>query len=147
MRHHGYQNYFDNEVLAASPSKLIQLLYEAALASIATARRSLRRGEIPPRVRAINKTIRILTELSGCLNHKMGGDISRRLGVLYSYVVRLLIEANSKQSEDPLAEAERLLATITEAWKTLEPTPQALDLPSPDIFMPDVHGQSRASAP
>ncbi len=31
MRSHGYQNYFDNEILAASPVKLAECPYSAAL--------------------------------------------------------------------------------------------------------------------
>ena len=35
--------------------------------------------------------------------------------------VRLLIEANTKQTESPLAEAESLLSTLAEAWKACTP--------------------------
>ena len=61
--------------------------------------RSRRRGaysawDIRARVRAINKALRIVTELSGCLNHEAGGSLSRNLAGLYGYVMRLLIEAN-----------------------------------------------------
>ena len=70
MRNHGYQNYFDDEVLAASPLKLIQLLYGAALDSIAAARRHVRQKNISARTRSINKAIGLVSELSGCLNHE-----------------------------------------------------------------------------
>lgn len=121
MRNHGYQSYFDNEVLAASPLKLIQLLYAAALDSVAAARRHLQRGNILARVRAINKALRIVAELSRCLNHEVGGDLSRSLAGLYAYVTRRLIEANATQKEEPLADVERLLATLDEAWKACMP--------------------------
>jgi flagellar protein FliS len=116
MRNHGYQNYFDNEVLAASPLKLIQMLYAAALDSITAARRHIRHKDICARTRAINKAIGIVSELSGCLNREAGGDLSRNLAGLYGYVVRLLIQANLNQSEAPLIEAEGLLSTLAEAW-------------------------------
>ncbi len=121
MRNNGYQNYFDNEVLAASPLKLIQMLYSAALDSIAAARRHLRQKDIRARTRSINKAIGIVTELSQCLNHEPGGDLSRNLAGLYGYILRLLIEANLKQIEAPLAEAEGLLSTLAEAWKACTP--------------------------
>ena len=121
MRNHGYQSYFDNEVLAASPLKLIQMLYGAVLDSIAAARRHIQNKDIPARTRAINKAIGIVTELSQCLDHETGGDLSRKLAGLYGYVVRLLIEANIEQSEAPLAESERLLGTLAEAWQACAP--------------------------
>ena len=70
--------------------KLIQILYGAALDSVAAARRHLRSKDIRARTRAINKAIGIVTELSHCLNHEAGGDLSRNLAGLYGYIVRLL---------------------------------------------------------
>jgi flagellar secretion chaperone FliS len=121
MRTHGYQKYFDNEVLAASPLKLIQTLYGSTLDSIAAARRHVRRGEIRDRTCAINKAIGTVTELSRCLNYEAGGILSRNLAGLYGYVLRLLIEANIRQIEAPLAEAEALLSTLAEAWTGCTP--------------------------
>ena len=116
MRNHGYQNYFDNEVLAASPLKLIQMLYGAALDSLRRRASHLRRKDIRARTRAINKAIGIVSELYRCLNHEAGGALSRKLAGLYEYIVRLLIKANLQQIEAPLAEAEGLLSTLAEAW-------------------------------
>lgn len=146
MCNHGYQSYFDNEVLAASPLKLIQLLYAAALDSIAAARCHLHRGDIRARTRAINKALRIVTELSRCLNHEVGGDLSRSLADLYAYVIRRLIEADATQKEAPLADAERLMSTLDEAWRactlgTREPEYCATDL------IPDTYVASDPAAP
>jgi flagellar secretion chaperone FliS len=121
MHNHGYQSYFDNEVLAATPLQLIQMLYGAALDSIAAARRHLRLGDIRARSRAISKALRIVTELSACLRREPGGELSRNLAGVYGYVLRLLIEANIKQIESPLTEAEGLLSTLAEAWKLCTP--------------------------
>lgn len=146
MRNHGYQSYFDNEVLAASPLKLIQLLYAAALDSTAAARRYLRRGDIVARVRAVNKTLRIVLELSRCLNHEAGGDLSRSLGDIYAYVIRRLIEANATQKEAPLADAERLLATLAEAWQACSPGVRDSEYPTTDLI-PDTYIASDTAAP
>jgi flagellar secretion chaperone FliS len=146
MRNHGYQSYFDNEVLAASPLKLVQLLYAAALDSIAAARRHLHRGDIQARVRAINKTLRIVAELSRCLNHEMGGDLSRSLAGLYTYVIRRLIEANAAQKEAPLADAERLLSMLEEAWRSCAPGVREPECSATDLI-PDTYVLSDTAAP
>lgn len=138
MRKHGYQTYFDNEVLSASPMKLVQMLYDAALDAIAAARRYLRQGDIRARSRAIVRAMRITTELSRCLNHEAGGDLSRNLAGLYQYILRLLIAANTQQIEAPLAEAQQLLSTLAEAWKGCTVTPEE-HFPSGD---PAVHHAS-----
>lgn len=117
MRTKAYQNnYLEQQVLSANPLKLVELLYRGALDSIASARRYLSLGDIRARSGAINSAMKILTELARSLNHEAGGEVSRNLADLYAYMQRLLIEANTKQVDPPLAEAERLLTTLLDAW-------------------------------
>jgi flagellar secretion chaperone FliS len=141
MRTHGYQNYLDQEVLSASPLKLIQLLYGGALESVAAARRFLRQRDIRARARAINKAIGILNELSRSLNYEADLQLSRNLAGLYRYIVRLLIEANLKQMEGPLAEAETLLSTLAEAWKACTPPSPERGLIHADPYFTDAFVQ------
>jgi flagellar protein FliS len=121
-----YPTYIDEEVLTATPLKFVQLLYRGALDSIASARRYLRLGDIRARSLAIGKAMAIVTELSLSLNQQAGGELSKNLALLYGYVELLLIKANSKQIDPPLAEAERLLGTLAEAWEACAP-PAAAD--------------------
>ena len=122
-----YPTYVDEEVLNATPLKFVELLYRGALDSIAAARRYLRLGDIRARSLAISKAMRIVTELSLALDHEAGGELSKNLARLYHYVETLLIKANSEQCDPPLAEAERLLSTLLEAWEICaqEPAPPA----------------------
>src|SRR5437667_10727661 len=97
MRTKPYQNYLDEEVMAANPLQLVRLLYRGALDSIAAARRHLRLGEIRARSSAINKTMAIVIELSRSLDRQTSGDLSHNLAELYAYVQSLLIEGNARQ--------------------------------------------------
>jgi flagellar secretion chaperone FliS len=112
-----YPTYLDEEVLNATPLRFVLLLYRAALESIASARRYIRLGDIRSRSLAITKAMRIVTELTLSLDKKVGGELSKNLAELYNYMQSLLIKANFEQSEAPLAEAERLLGTLAEAWE------------------------------
>ncbi len=103
------------------------MLYAAALDSVASARRCVRAGDIRARSRAITKAMRIVTELSRCLNREAGGELSQNLANVYGYVLRLLIEGNVKQSEKPLAEAEGLLSTLADAWAVCVPQQPDVD--------------------
>jgi len=118
MLKQAYQEHQDEDVLAATPLNFVVLLYRGALDSIGSARRYLRLGDIRARSRAITKAMLIVTELSLSLNHNEGGELSRNLGELYAYIETLLIKANFEQRDLPLAEAEGLLGTLAEAWKT-----------------------------
>ena len=127
MRTNAYQSYFENEILSADPVKLVQLLYRGALDAIGCARGYLKSGDIQARSKALTKAIDILAELVHSLDHTRGGELSQNLGRVYDYTQRLLIESNSRQIDAPLAEAERLLSTLLEAWLHCAPAAQAED--------------------
>jgi len=116
MANPAYENYLRDEVLNADPIKLVIIMYRAAMEAVGMARKHLAGGSIHQRSRQIIKAFEILGELRSSLNHEAGGEISGRLGGLYVYMQRLLLEANCKQMDPPLAEVEKLLATLLEGW-------------------------------
>lgn len=117
MRHYVNNSYQEAEVLSADPLQLVRLLYRSALDEIVRARGCLATRDIPGRTRAVNKAIRIVVELAMSLNHERGGEISRSLVELYDYIQRLLIDANCRQADEPLAEAQAIMSTLQEAWE------------------------------
>lgn len=109
--------YLENSILSAGPVELVQILYQSALEAVEDARRYLKQGEIRARSKQINKACAILAELIVSLDHSAGGDLSRTLSDLCDYMQRRLLEANFHQSEPPLAEVSKLLATLLEGWR------------------------------
>jgi flagellar protein FliS len=119
-----YEDYLDSEVLTAGPIKLVQLLYRGALDAITGAREALAAGDIPTRSRLITKASDILNELALSLNHSVQPELCRNLVELYDYMLRRLIEANTKQIEGPLIEVARLLEDVLSAWQQVGETEQ-----------------------
>jgi len=117
--------YLENRVLSADPLELIRMLYQAALDSVASARRHLAAGDIPARSRSIGRALAIVGELEGALDHSAGGPIARTLADLYRYIRQRLTEANLRQKDAPLAESESLLETLFEGWRQVQPAPAA----------------------
>jgi len=74
--------------------KLVRMLYQAASAAVREARRHLASGAIAERARSITKAGEVLTELTGSLDHRCGGEISARLSELYGYMNSRLTEAH-----------------------------------------------------
>jgi len=126
-----YDHYLTNEIFSADPVKLVTILYRAAIDSIASAREHLRAGAIRERSRQISKAWRIVHELQHSLNHEQGAELSGSLAALYAYVQRRLLEANSTQTDVPLAEAHELLSTLLEGWVTLCATPKPAESTEP----------------
>jgi flagellar protein FliS len=120
MRSNAYQNYLENEVLTAEPLKLVVLLYQGALDSIAAARLQSEAGNLLERRKLIGKAQAIVWELNRTLDMNRGGDLSAQLSRLYGYICGRLGEARLNLSDQPLAEAERLLSTLLEAWQQCE---------------------------
>jgi flagellar protein FliS len=83
---------------------------------VGAASRHLQQRNIRERSRSIMKAWSIVNELLHSLDHTAGGDLSRNLARLYTYIQTRLLEANVKQLEPPLAEVEKLLSTLLEGW-------------------------------
>lgn len=111
-----YGSSVEAKVLSATPLELVEMLVNAAVSAVVDARRHLAAGRIPERARAATKTVEILAELSRSLDHTKGGDLSARLAGLYDYIARQVLDANFRQSDQGLAEAESLLRTLHEGW-------------------------------
>jgi flagellar protein FliS len=116
MRSNAHQNYLENEVLTAEPLKLVVLLYQGALDSIAAARWAREAGNRPAYSKSVSKALAIVWELNRSLDMNAGGDVSAQLARLYSYIRNRLLDANRS-----FAETERLLSTLLEAWRQCEP--------------------------
>ena len=108
-------------VAAASPQRLIVMLYEGAIKAVLTAQAALARGDLAERGSAISKAISIIDEgLRPALDLEAGGEIAANLMALYEYLVHRLLYANLKGHEPSLGEALRLLSELKGAWEALE---------------------------
>ena len=125
---HPHETYKSQNILAASPLELIEMLYRGALESVQAARCFLASGAIHDRSRQVSKAIAILAELSSALNHEHGGDLSRNLGALYDYLQRSIIDANTRQVDEPLEQAERLLGVLLSGWRHVRAATEASEV-------------------
>jgi flagellar protein FliS len=119
MYENPYASSLETRIFSATPIELVRMLYKAAIEEVQTARQHLKRGETAERGRSVVKTIAILAELNGSLDHNKGGELSTQLAAMYDYLQRTLLDANFRQTDDGLAAVETLLKTLDEAWSTL----------------------------
>lgn len=107
-------------VAAASPHKLISLLFEGAILSVSAAKAHMQRKEIAAKGEAISKAIAIIDEgLKVSLDEKAGGELAQNLKALYEYMCQRLLVANLKNETEPLDEVGCLLADLKEAWEAI----------------------------
>jgi flagellar protein FliS len=117
--------YLENRVMTADPIELVHILYEHTLSMVQDARQYLAAGDISARGKAISRAIAALDELDRSLDRQAGGSISQNLAALYQYMRLQLLTANIQQKDAPLAEVEKLLRTLGEAWSAIRPGAQA----------------------
>jgi flagellar protein FliS len=112
----------DTGVGAASPHRLIEMLFEEFIASCARARGAIRARDIQEKGRAIGRAVRIIEEgLRGGLNMKDGGDLARVLQDLYAYIAVRLTHANLHSDDAAIAECVALVQPIYDAWRAIAP--------------------------
>lgn len=120
------QNSLDAAVSAASPHKLVVLLYEGAIKAISLAKIHMENGATAERGAAISKAIAIIEEgLRLSLDKEKGGELAENLDALYDYMARQLLEANIHNKLEPLDVVLKLLVDIKEAWEGIDPAIQA----------------------
>jgi len=106
-------------VAAASPQRLVVMLYDGALAAIADGRVHLVAGRTAPKGRALGKAIGIIDEgLKAALDPSQGA-IARQLMDLYDYIAQRLLLGNARNDVGLLDEATRLLGELRDAWASL----------------------------
>ena len=113
-------------VAAASPHKLIVMLFEGAMLAISSAIQHMQAGDIEAKGKAISKATAIIEEgLRASLDKRVGGEIALSLDSLYEYMTTRLMIANLKNQPKTLEEVHQLLKGLRDAWVAIDPAKTA----------------------
>lgn len=124
-------------VVAASPHKLIVMLFDGALVAIATALVQMKSGNVAAKGQSISKAITIIDSgLRASLDKKVGGSIALSLDSLYEYMSNRLLIANLKNQPEILEEVQRLLQDLKSAWEQIDPAATAATQPDVPMAKP-----------
>jgi flagellar protein FliS len=133
-RSHGFANAYarvgvETSVHSASSHKLIELLFNGFVDSVALARGAMRANQIEAKGKAIGRAARIVEEgLKAGLNMEAGGRLAEDLDALYAYVALRLTAANLRNDESALDECVRLIGPLRDAWTAIGPQVEAGNL-------------------
>jgi flagellar protein FliS len=132
---HAYANVgMETGVVAASPHKLIVMLFDGALVALSTALNGMRSGNIAEKGKSISKAIMIIDSgLRAALDKKAGGEIAEGLDALYEYMSGRLVTANITNEPAILEEVQRLLIELRDAWNAIADTPAATGVKQPNL--------------
>lgn len=111
--------YQTQQVMTASPAKLIFMLYERAIRALKEAEAAIEAGEIEARWRANNRAIEIVTHMWSTLDMENGGEIAENLDRLFSFITMKLADIDLHNDPAPAQEVIALLEPLRDSWFNL----------------------------
>src|ERR1700691_2724511 len=110
-------------VAGASPSRLVQVMFEHILSNLATAQGCMERikghlplSEVVAKGKAVGKAVRLIGQLNGTLDMERGGQIAENLRALYLYMLDRRTAANVTNDARIVAEVSSLVRKIKSGW-------------------------------
>jgi flagellar protein FliS len=112
--------YTQNSVLSAPPERLVLMLYDGALRFLGQAAMGMREGTVQQANGRLRRAEAIIDELIATLD-PAAGEIAARLGSIYVFCRRTLIEAQLAQDATKVDAVIRLLGELRSAWADICP--------------------------
>ena len=114
------KSYKSQSVQTASPGKLVLMLFDGYLRFTTAAVNSFEETDLTKKNEGINNNLikaqNIVTELQSSLDMSVPGELPGTLYRLYDYVLHQLQQANLQKKPEPIAEADKVIAELREAW-------------------------------
>jgi flagellar protein FliS len=119
-----YQSVRNHGLVAdASPTRLVQVMFEQILAQMAIAQGCMGRIEnnlplieVVAKGKAIGKAVRLIDQLNASLDMERGQQIAENLRALYVYMLARLTLANLNNDAAIVAEVSGLVQKIKTGW-------------------------------
>jgi flagellar protein FliS len=110
-------------VADASPTRLVQIMFEHILSELATAEGCMERiknnlplNDVVAKGKSLGKAIRLINQLNNTLDMERGAQIAENLRALYVYVLERLTLANVTNDARIVTEAALLVRRVKEGW-------------------------------
>lgn len=118
-----YQNYLHQDVMTASPQKLVFMLYDRAIFNLKEVIKAIEAGNIEARHSKNKKAFDIIAHMWQTLDMERGGEVSKNLEQLYSYILRRLPDVDFKNDPEAAREVIGLLTPLRDSWAELANNP------------------------
>lgn len=119
----------ETDVQSASPHRLVAMLFDGVFDAMSQAAAAIQAGNAELKGRSLVRAVRILDEGLRAGLDLSAGQLATDLRELYGYVCMRLTQANVRSDLDAIAECQRLLSPVREAWNAIADTPAAQGMP------------------
>jgi flagellar secretion chaperone FliS len=125
-----YAQYLENQIMTATPGKLLILTYDGAIKFARLALDGIRKYKLDEKSFNIGKVQNILIELMSTLNHDVDQQFAANLDALYTYMFDQLTAANLNDNIQILEEVIQILTDLRAAWMEAEMSARTGKAPS-----------------
>ena len=113
------QTNIESIVHEATPHKLIEMLFKGAKDALSQAVGAIERKDFEAKSKKISKAAEIILNLRSYLDKEKGGEVADNLNELYTYMAKVLIDANRTNDTEKLREVSALLDTVVDGWTSM----------------------------
>ncbi|MFZ2587072.1 MAG: flagellar export chaperone FliS [Alphaproteobacteria bacterium] len=117
------QNYLAQQVNTASPAQQVVMMYDGAIKFCLKAKEAIEAGDIQARHNANKRAMEIVSYMLDILDLEKGGDVARRLQVVYSFMLRRLLEVDFRNDPRICDEVVGHLRTLRASWEKIGKLP------------------------
>ncbi len=113
------QKYLEQQIMSASPAKLVAMLYERAITLLRETVDAIEAGDIERRWRANGKATEVISHLWGTLDRERGGEIAENLNRVYGFIMMRLTMVDVENNAQAAREVIELLEPLRRSWQEL----------------------------
>ena len=113
------QQYLKNAVVTATPEQLQLMLYDGAIRFAKRGLEAMRAKDREGMFNALERAQLIVLELGNGIRREINPELADRMGALYNFVYRRLVDANIHEDEQAIDDALRTLRYERESWVLL----------------------------
>lgn len=125
QRHSSAIAYREADILTATPTRLVVITFDGLLAAMSRAKVGIALSNIEVTVTSIGKAREFVAELLLALDHEKGGDVARRLGMLYTFVLGELQEIARRPDATRLERNIAIMRELREAFVHIDALPSS----------------------
>lgn len=113
------QKYLIQQVMSASPPRLVAMLFDRAIGLLNEAAEAIEAGDVERRYHANFKASEIVCHLWDTLDLEKGGEIAQNLDRLYPFMLKRLTAVDVENDAQAAREVIQLLEPLRRTWHEL----------------------------
>lgn len=115
--------YQTQQIMTASPARLVAMLFDKAISCLNEAIRAIEQNDVEARWRSNGRAMEIVNHLWATLDMEKGGEIAANLDQLYRFMLQRMPDTDLKNSPVPAREIISLLEPLRRSWHEVASRP------------------------